>query len=124
VEPPGFLKGNREALAFWRRHVPALVKAGRLLPLHAETFAVVAELASDVRRLTAAIQSEGLLLAGPGGRLSPNPKCRLLRDARRDLLAACRGFGMDSVSDARLPVDPPAATGGTDELEQFLAKHA
>ncbi len=123
VRPPAFLKGNRDALGFWRRHVPALVKAGRLGPQHAEVFAVVAELASDVRRLTAAIELEGLLLPGPGGRLSANPKVRILRDARRDLLAAARGFGLDSLSDARLPVDPPAAAG-PDALDEFFAKHA
>ena len=39
----------------------------------------------------------------------PNPRVRLLRDARRDLLAAARGFGLVTVSDARCAGGPDGA---------------
>jgi|GEM_PF-6586373 len=39
----------------------------------------------------------------------PNPRGPLLRDARRDLLAAARGFGLDAVSDARCAGGPDRA---------------
>lgn len=39
----------------------------------------------------------------------PNPRVHLLRDARRDLLVAARGFGLDTVSDARCAGGPDGA---------------
>ena len=47
--------------------------------------------------------------------------CQLpLRDARRDLLAAARGFGLDAASDARLPVEPPQEDPEDDPLAKYL----
>jgi phage terminase small subunit len=77
-----------------------------LQPLQADCFAIVCEQAAEVRLLSDAVSAEGLLIDTPRGP-RPNPKVRLLRDARRDLLAAARGFGLDAASDARLPAEPP-----------------
>ncbi len=106
VEPPDFIAANPPALAFWQKHAPALIAAKRLQPLQAECFGIICEQAAEVRILSAAVATEGLLIDGARGP-RPNPKVRLLRDARRDLLAAARGFGLDAASDARLPAEPP-----------------
>lgn len=106
VEAPDFIRGNPAAMLFWERHAPALVAAGRLHGLQADTFAVIAEQFAEVRALTAAVQADGLVIDGPRGQQA-NPALRALRDARRDLLAAARGFGLDAASDARLPAEPP-----------------
>jgi phage terminase small subunit len=106
VEPPDFILANPPAMAFWQKHAPALIAAKRLQPLQADCFAIICEQAAEVRVLSEAVAAEGLLIDTARGP-RPNPKMRLLRDARRDLLAAARGFGLDAASDARLPVEPP-----------------
>lgn len=120
VEPPDFVKEKPAALAFWSQHAPALAAAKRLQPLQAETFGVLCEMFADLRLLTAAVASEGLLIETARGP-RPNPKVGLLRDARRDLLAAARGFGLDAISDARLPAEPPEPEPNA--LDEFFAKH-
>ena len=109
VKPPAYLAKNKPALAFWKQHAPDLIAAKRLQPLQAELFGTICEMAADVRRLTQAVASEGDLIDGRRGPMA-NPKVRLLRDARRDLLAAARGFGLDAASDARLPVEEKPLT--------------
>jgi phage terminase small subunit len=106
VEPPDFIQQKPVALAFWQKHAPALIAAKRLQPLQADCFAIICEQAAEVRLLSDAVAAEGLLIETARG-ARPNPKVRLLRDARRDLLAAARGFGLDAASDARLPAEPP-----------------
>jgi phage terminase small subunit len=106
VEPPDFILANPPAMAFWQKHAPALIAAKRLQPLQADCFAIICEQAAEVRVLSEAVAAEGLLIDTARG-ARPNPKVRLLRDARRDLLAAARGFGLDAASDARLPAEPP-----------------
>ena len=106
VQPPDFIRQKPVALAFWKKHAPALIAAKRLQPLQADCFAIVCEQAAEVRLLSDAVSAEGLLIDTPRGPRA-NPKVRLLRDARRDLLAAARGFGLDAASDARLPAEPP-----------------
>ena len=107
VEPPAFIKSNPAAMAFWSRHAPDLIAARRLQPLQADCFGIICEMAGEVRSLSEAVAAEGLLIETARGPRA-NPRVRLLRDARRDLLAACRGFGIaDAASDARLPAEPP-----------------
>lgn len=106
VEPPEFILANARAMAFWQKHAPSLIAAKRLQPLQADCFAIVCEQAAEVRQLSEAVAAEGLLIETARGPRA-NPKVRLLRDARRDLLAAARGFGLDAASDARLPAEPP-----------------
>lgn len=106
VTAPAFITGNPTAMEFWNRHAPALVAARRLTPLQADTLAVVCEQFAEVRALTDMVNAEGLTIDTPRGRQA-NPALRALRDARRDLLAAARGFGLDAASDARLPAEPP-----------------
>jgi len=118
VEPPGFVRTNPAALAFWKKHAPALVAAKRLQPLQADCFGVVCEMAADVRMLSEVVAAEGLLIATDRGPRA-NPKVALLRDARRDLLAAARGFGLDAASDARLPVEPPPPSPEDELLARF-----
>jgi phage terminase small subunit len=119
VEPPDFIKSKPDALAFWQKHAPALIAAKRLQPLQADCFAIVCEQAAEVRLLSDAVASEGLLIEAARGP-RPNPKVRLLRDARRDLLAAARGFGLDAASDARLPAEPPAEPEMSEEEMEIL----
>ena len=119
VEPPGFVTSNPRALAYWQEVAPALLASKRLKPEQAHILGVVCEMAGEVRLLSEAVAAEGLLIEGPRGP-RPNPRVRLLRDARRDLLAAARGFGLDTVSDARLPVEPPAEED--DEESRLLQK--
>lgn len=109
VEPPVFIKSNPAAMAFWSRHAPDLIAAKRLQPLQADCFGIVCEMAADVRMLSEAVAAEGLLIETARGPRA-NPRVRLLRDARRDLLAGCRGFGLDAASDARLPAESPEPT--------------
>lgn len=111
VEPPDFLRGNARALDFWQRHAPTLSRAGRLKPEQAAIFAILCEMAGEVRQLSEAIAAEGLTIEGPRGPRA-NPKVRMLGTARRDLLAAARGFGLDSLSDARLPAELPPNEDG------------
>lgn len=106
VEPPDFIRANAPALGFWQRHAPALARAGRLKPEQAAVFGIVCEMAGEVRQLSEAVAAEGPTIDGPRGPRA-NPKVRMLASARRDLLAAARGFGLDSLSDARLPAEPP-----------------
>lgn len=122
VEPPAFIKSNPAAMDFWGKHAPALIAAKRLQLLQADCFAIVCEQAAEVRQLSEAVAAEGLLIETPRGPRA-NPKVRLLRDARRDLLAAARGFGLDAASDARLPAEPPKPELSV--IERFrLAKQA
>ena len=118
VTIPAFIKGNPLAVEFWNRHAPALVEARRLTPLQADTLAVVCEQFAEVRALTEMVAAEGLTIDTPRGSRA-NPKVRLLRDARRDLLASARGFGLDAASDARLPAEPPPQQFPT--IERFWA---
>jgi P27 family predicted phage terminase small subunit len=106
VTAPAFIVGNSTAMSFWSKHAPALVAARRLTPLQADTLAVICEQFAEVRLLTDMVNAEGLTIDTPRGRQA-NPALRALRDARRDLLAAARGFGLDAASDARLPAEPP-----------------
>ncbi len=119
VESPKFLKTNPLALEFWNRHAPDLIAAKRLQPLQSELFGTICEMAAEVRELTNDVSSEGYVVEGRRGQ-EPNPKVRLLRDARRDLLAAARGFGLDAASDARLPAEPPEDTAETNPLLRYL----
>jgi P27 family predicted phage terminase small subunit len=105
VEPPDFLRGNARALDFWQQHAPALIRAGRLKPEMAHMLGLVCEQAAEVRQLSEAVAAEGLTLEGPRGPRA-NPKVRMLASARRDLLSAARGWGLDAGSDARLPAEP------------------
>jgi phage terminase small subunit len=105
VAVPDFIRGNAAAMEFWNRHAPGLVAARRLAGLQADTFGIVAEQFAEVRALTAAVAADGMTLATPRGPVA-NPALRALRDARRDLLAANRGFGLDAASDCRLPAEP------------------
>lgn len=119
VESPKFLKAKPLALEFWDRHAPDLIAAKRLQPLQAELFGTICEMAAEVRELTNDVSSEGYVVEGRRGQ-EPNPKVRLLRDARRDLLAAARGFGLDAASDARLPAEPLEETVETNPLLRYL----
>ncbi len=119
VESPKFLKTNPLALEFWNRHAPDLIAAKRLQPLQSELFGTICEMAAEVRELTNDVSSEGYVVEGRRGQ-EPNPKVRLLRDARRDLLAAARGFGLDAASDARLPAETPEDTAETNPLLRYL----
>ena len=120
AKPPPFLKGNAEAMAYWKRHAPDLIEAKRLAPVHADLFGTICEMAADVRRLTAQVAHEGDVIDGLRGPMA-NPRVKILRDARRDLLSAARGFGLDAASDARLPVDPPDDTMSDDDpLKRFI----
>lgn len=119
IEPPDYILANPPAMAFWQKHAPALIAAKRLQPLQADCFAIVCEQAAEVRVLSEAVSAEGLLIDTARGP-RPNPKVRLLRDARRDLLAAARGFGLDAASDARLPSEPPPPQMTV--IEQFRAR--
>ena len=115
VEPPSFVRSNPRALAYWQEVAPALLTSKRLKPEQAHILGVVCEMAGEVRMLSEMVASEGLLIEGPRGP-RPNPRIRLLRDARRDLLAAARGFGLDALSDARLPTDRPEPVDADAEL--------
>ena len=92
VEPPGFVTSIPRALAYWQEVAPALIASKRLKPEQAHILGVVCEMAGQVRLLSEAVAAEGLLIEGPRGP-RPNPRVRLLRDARRDLLAAALGLG-------------------------------
>ncbi|MEN9666445.1 MAG: Phage terminase, small subunit [Planctomycetota bacterium] len=96
VVPPAWLDG--EALAYWHETAPPLVAAGQLRAVMATPFAVACQLATDCERLGREVAAEGMVVNGRA-----NPKARLLRDARRDLLQYSRAFGLDSNSSARLP---------------------
>jgi phage terminase small subunit len=96
VVPPAWLDGP--ALAYWHQTAPALVAAGQLRAVMATTFAVACQLVTDCEQLGREVAAEGMVVDGRA-----NPKARLLRDARRDLLAYSKAFGMDSNSSARLP---------------------
>ena len=106
-------------MAYWKRHAPDLIAAKRLQPLQTELFGTICGMAADVRRLTTAVCKESDVIDGQRGPMA-NPKVRLLRDARRDLLSAARGFGLDAASDARLPVEPPQEDPEDDPLATFL----
>ena len=119
VSPPDFVAADPAALAFWKSHAPLLVAAKRLRPEHAETFGLLCVLASECRALAAQVAAEGAVIGTARGTRA-NPACRLLRDARRDLFAFSRDFGLTSMSDARLPAEQPA--DAPNELDAFLSK--
>jgi phage terminase small subunit len=121
VKPPVFVKSNPAALAFWREHAPALIASRRLRPEHAVTFGTLAEMAAECRALAERVAAEGVVVETPRGTRA-NPACRLLRDARRDLFAAARDFGLTALSDARLPIDP-VDNGKPDALDEFLTSY-
>jgi P27 family predicted phage terminase small subunit len=118
VSPPAWLAG--EALSVWAEKAPPLVAAGRLRSSARETFATFCQLAADCQRLSKEVDNEGDVITSARGS-KPNPKCRLLRDARRDLLAYSKAFGMDAASAARLPASP-AASQPANPLLTFAAR--
>lgn len=96
VPPPEWLSGD--ALTFWHDKAPPLIATGRLRSSSATAFAVYCQLACDCQRLAREVAEEGEVINS-----KTNPKCRLLRDARRDLLTYSKAFGLDAASNARLP---------------------
>jgi P27 family predicted phage terminase small subunit len=114
VPPPPWLAAD--ALSIWEEQAPPLIASGRLRSASRETFAVYCELASDCQRLSREVAEEGDVIG-----MKANPKCRLLRDARRDLLSYSKAFGLDAASNARLP-STPAETQPTNPLLAFAAK--
>lgn len=117
VPPPDWLTGN--ALDHWHRTAPPLIASGRLRSTTSETFGVLCQLATDCVRLAAEVDAEGMIVETPRG-TKPNPKARLLRDARRDLLAYSKSFGLDAASNARLPNAPAEPSAPTDPLEAYI----
>lgn len=121
VAPPAFVAANPVALAFWNEHAPTLTEAKRLRPEHAATFGVVCEMFAECRSLAERVKAEGAVVStGRGTRA--NPACKLLRDARRDLFAAARDFGLTALSDARLPIDP-SSEREPNQLDAFLSRY-
>jgi phage terminase small subunit len=102
VPPPEWLSGD--ALGFWKEKAPPLIVTGRLRSSSATAFAVFCQLACDCQRLAREVAEEGEVIAS-----RTNPKCRLLRDARRDLLTYSKAFGLDAASNARLPTSTAEA---------------
>ena len=119
VEPPDDVKRDAAALAFWQEHVPLLVAAKRLRPEHAATFAVVCHVAAEVRALADRVAAEGPVVS-TGRSVKANPAVRLLRDARRDLFSFASAFGLTTVSDARLPAEPPEPSRADTLLDRFI----
>ena len=105
------------ASAFWTAHADELVAAGRLRQEMAESFAVLCELYADCVDLASKVSEEGWIAAG-----GVNPTARLLRDFRRDFLAAARDFGMTPASDARLPQDSTDGKKEADPEADLLAR--
>lgn len=110
---PVRLSGRADAAAFWAAHADDLAAAGRLRPDLAEAFAILCELHADCVELAAKVAADGWIAAG-----GVNPTARLLRDFRRDFLAAARDFGMTPASDTRLPQD---VTDGKEEVNPEAA---
>jgi P27 family predicted phage terminase small subunit len=118
VPPPTWL--DAAALAVWMEKAPPLIAAGRLRASMATAFAVFCQLAVDCDRYSREVAEEGTVIASPRG-AKANPKVRLLRDARRDLLAYSRAFGLDPSSAARLPA-PPTSADMPNPLAEFIAR--
>jgi phage terminase small subunit len=114
VRHPPWLEAD--ALAIWEEKAPPLIASGRLRSCSSETFAVYCQLASDCQRLSREVAEEGDVIGS-----KTNPKCRLLRDARRDLLAYSKAFGLDAASNARLPT-PTAEEWPNNPLAAFVAR--
>ncbi len=112
VSPPAWLAGP--ALEYWHATAPSLVTSGRLRACMATTFAVLCELAADCEGLSRDVAAEGQVVNGRA-----NPKTRLLRDARRDLLQYSKAFGLDTNSSARLP--GPAVPEKKNALAVYIA---
>jgi P27 family predicted phage terminase small subunit len=117
VSPPAWL--DEDALRFWDATAPTLIAAGRLRSSMGTAFAILCELAADCARLSTEVAEEGDVIASPRGP-KPNPKVRLLRDARRDFLAYSRAFGLEPVSSSRMPAPLPEAAE-PDPLEAYIA---
>ena len=100
--PPAAVAARPAALAFWRDHAGDLAARGRLTGSTAAMFGVLCALVADVADLAAVIASDGWTIDG-----KPHPAARLLRDARRDVVALATSFGLTPAGEARLPVDPP-----------------
>lgn len=117
VPPPGWL--DESAMAVWADKAPALVASGRLRGSTSTAFAVFCQLASECDRFSREVAEEGTVIASPRG-TKANPKVRLLRDARRDLLLYAKAFGLEPSSAARLPSPQPEA-GSPNPLVGFIA---
>ena len=117
VAPPGWLEG--EALDYWLRTAPSLVASGRLRACMTTAYGILCELACDCERLSREVAVEGSVVESPRG-VKPNPKVRLLRDARRDFLSCSKSFGLDPASSARMPTSL-AEEAEPDALEVYIA---
>jgi P27 family predicted phage terminase small subunit len=117
VSPPGWLEG--EALDYWLRTAPLLVTSGRLRACMTTAYGILCEIASDCERLSCEVAVEGSVVESPRG-VKPNPKVRLLRDARRDFLSYSKAFGLDPASSARIPTSS-AEDSEPDALEVYIA---
>jgi len=95
------------------------IAAGRLQSSMATAFAILCELACDCERLSREVAIEGAVVESPRG-VKPNPKVRLLRDARRDFLSCSKSFGLDPASSARMPTSL-AEEAEPDALEVYIA---
>lgn len=106
VEPPVWLVAD--ALAVWDEQAPALIASARLRSTSAATFGVYCQLVVDCDRLSRDVAEEGTVVESSRG-VKANPKIRLLRDARRDLLSYAKAFALDPASAARMPSATPTA---------------
>ncbi len=117
VPPPAWL--DADAQDYWAATAPPLIAAGRLQSSMATAFAILCELACDCERLSREVAIEGAVVESPRG-VKPNPKVRLLRDARRDFLSCSKSFGLDPASSARMPTSL-AEEAEPDALEVYIA---
>jgi len=119
LKPPASVSARPPALRFWSLHAPTLIADCRLRAEHVETFGLVCRLFADIEQLEEQLGQEGWITATDKGQAA-SPVARLLRDARRDFLAAARDFGLTTASAARLPQD--VTDGKEDDEEAALLK--
>jgi len=119
VSPPGWLAPD--ALAVWMEQAPALIKSGRLRSSCQAEFAIRCQLAADCESLSREVAAEGAVVDSPRGPKA-NPKVRLLRDARRDLLQYAKAFALDPASAARMPAKAPEQAAANPLLAYIEAR--
>jgi P27 family predicted phage terminase small subunit len=103
IRIPKELKGNPEAVQFWKEHARLMTALGRLEPEFRAQFIRLCLLYGRIQDYSRRIEAEGSVITGPRGGISKHPLLLPLRQAEEQFNQLAASFGLDPKSAQRLP---------------------
>jgi len=98
---------SSSAKKFWKAHAPDLEARGCLTVLDQMAFASLSEAWATIRLIEEALQRDGLVIAGPRGKVSTHPLVRERARWERLFFMLARDFGLTPSSRRRLGTVEP-----------------